>query len=64
VTQPLLTAEQVGERLGIRAGLVRALAHDGSLAYVRIGAKLMRFREQDVEAYVAAHLLTAKPQRR
>ena len=49
---PLLTVEQVAALLAVRPALVRSLAHRGELPYRRVGEKLLRFRPQDVEAYV------------
>ncbi|MEX1243411.1 MAG: helix-turn-helix domain-containing protein [Thermoanaerobaculia bacterium] len=48
----LLTVGQVAARLAVRPALVRVLAHRGELPYRRIGEKLLRFRAEDVEAYV------------
>ncbi len=52
VTAPLLTVEQVAALLAVRPALVRTLAHRGELRYRRVGEKLLRFRPEDVEAYV------------
>ena len=52
MTAPLLTVEQVAERLAVRPALVRVLAHRGELPYRRIGEKLLRFRPEDLEAYI------------
>jgi excisionase family DNA binding protein len=49
---PLLTVEQVAQLLAVRPALVRVLAHRGELPYRRIGEMLLRFRAEDVEAYV------------
>ena len=52
MTAPLLTVEQVAALLAVRPALVRTLAHRGELPYRRIGQKLLRFRPEDVDAYV------------
>lgn len=49
---PLLTVEQVATLLVVRPALVRTLAHRGDLPYRRIGEKLLRFRQEDVETFI------------
>jgi hypothetical protein len=36
------------------------LAHRGDLPFIRVGAKLLRFRGEDVERYISGRLLRPK----
>ncbi len=49
--EPLLTAEQVAQLLGVSESLVYKLRREGRLRAIRIGA-LLRFRPRDVRLYV------------
>jgi excisionase family DNA binding protein len=64
VNAPLLDVAQVAALLHCRPALVRSLAHRGELPYVRVGVKLMRFRPEDVERFVAGHLQPSRPKGR
>lgn len=50
----LLTAEEVGHRLGLSSKSVRRLATAGNLPSVRLGDRMLRFDPDDVEAFIAA----------
>lgn len=47
----LLSVEQLAGYLGKKPAAVRALAHRGSLAYIRCG-RAIRFREDDVARFL------------
>lgn len=51
----LLTPEQVGERLGYTPRYVLRLAREGKLPRVKLGRRSVRFRPDDVRAYIHAH---------
>lgn len=53
--QHLLTAEQVAERLAVRIKRV----YDLPIAQVKLGPRTIRWREADVDAYIAAATTTA-----
>ena len=59
---PLLSLEQVAELLGVSRAWVRdhATRRSPRLPVVRLGGKraVLRFRPQDVEAFIAANLQT------
>lgn len=50
MSQPniLLSSKEVAKRLGVCTETVRRWAKDGTLPYVRIGKRLMRFKLADV----------------
>ena len=61
VTGPLLSAEQAASRLGLaRPRTVLEMARRGELGHVRVG-RLVRFREEDLAAYVAANYVPPRP---
>lgn len=51
----LLTLKEAAAYLAVSPRLVRGVAHDGRLRSVRFG-RLLRFRAEDVEAFVLEHL--------
>lgn len=51
----LLTAEEVAERLEVTPRYVLRLAREGRLPRVKLSHKCVRFRPDDVRAYVHAH---------
>lgn len=53
---PLLTVAQVAEFLSVSESLIYRLASDGEIPCYRIGKGALRFREQDIESYLASHL--------
>jgi excisionase family DNA binding protein len=56
----LLAKEQVGRILGRHPRTVARMAKDGQITAVRIGTRGdVRFRPQDVDAYISAHLVYA-----
>lgn len=59
----LWTVEQVATFLSLKAGTVRAYAERRTLPHVRIGGRL-RFRPEDVEAFVERRWVPAKARRR
>jgi predicted DNA-binding transcriptional regulator AlpA len=58
VTMPrLLTAEQVRDRFGVRnVATVYRWAASGKLRRVVLSARSIRFRPEDVEAFITEHL--------
>jgi excisionase family DNA binding protein len=62
----LLCMKDVAQILGVSEQLVKRLVRKGKLVSVRVGEKLIRFRRQDLQAYiqqqraVAAQALTEK----
>jgi excisionase family DNA binding protein len=56
----LISPEQVREQLGLKSVVtVYRMVADGRLPAVRISAKALRFRQEDVDAFVEKHLTTA-----
>jgi excisionase family DNA binding protein len=53
-TKVLLTDREVAARLQCTPWLVWRLTKDGELRSIKVG-RLRRYREEDVEAYLAAH---------
>jgi excisionase family DNA binding protein len=56
----LITAPEAAERLGCTDKMIRKMARDGRLPYVKVGA-LLRFRPVDVESFIEANLMVAAP---
>lgn len=52
----LLTVNEVAAQLGVKPGFVRDKAAKGELKAVRLSSQVLRFRESDVEALIAAHI--------
>ena len=52
--EALLTEEQAAERLGVSPGTLRVWRCKGryGLPYVRLGAKSIRYRPEDVEQFI------------
>jgi len=50
----LLTAKQTAARLGISQSLVYRLKDDGQIPFYKIGRGAVRFKEEDVERYLAS----------
>ena len=59
-----MTVAEVAGLLRVRPATIRSLAHQGHLAYFRIGQKAMRFRPEDVEAYASRRHFPARVERR
>lgn len=51
----LLTPDDVARKLAKPRSFVMALARSGALAYVAVGRRDRRFREEDVETYIELH---------
>lgn len=49
-------AEWVADRLGVTADTVRTMARRKDISHVRVGRRI-RFTEQNVEDYIAAHTI-------
>lgn len=58
----LLTLENVVDRLSVSIRYVRELRSSGALPVVRLGAKCLRVRPEDLEALVQARMV--RPGRR
>ena len=52
-TDPLLTIDDVAQRLNVGERFVRRLVAERRIGYLKVGAKV-RFTRDDVEAFVAA----------
>jgi excisionase family DNA binding protein len=50
----LLSADEVGELLGVPRTLVYTLARRGELPTVHVGERYVRFREEALESWIAA----------
>lgn len=48
----LLTRDEVAQQLGVSRAWVSARVKDGTLPFLRLGPKLLRFRPSDLDAYV------------
>lgn len=57
VIEPLLDAPAVGQILGRHERTVRRMAEVGELKSVRLGRRNVRFRPEDVRAYIESHLV-------
>lgn len=51
--QPLLNVQQVAEKLGVRPSTIYQWVHAEFIPHVKL-RNLVRFREEDVEAWVAS----------
>lgn len=49
----LLTYKNVAELLGLSVISVKELRRNGSLPYVRISERVIRFREEDIQQFIA-----------
>lgn len=56
MSEQLRTAKYVALLLDCGVDHVYVLARTGQLAAVRAGHKFLRFRDEDIDAYIAAHL--------
>ena len=52
IARGLLTAERAGERLGISARKMLALAKAGEITRYKFGHKTIRFKLSDVESFI------------
>jgi len=50
--QPLLTEEEVADRLKVKKNVVRGLREREEIKHVRIAANRVRYTEEDLEAYL------------
>jgi excisionase family DNA binding protein len=48
-----LTAEEVADRLGVHRVTVYRWAREGALTAVKLGHRVVRFRPDDVDAFIA-----------
>ncbi len=55
----LLTAEAVAKVLGRHPGTVLRMAREGELPHVFLGGHGIRFREEDLEAFIAGRVRNA-----
>lgn len=49
----LLTYKDVAELLGLSVIAVKELRRNGSLQYVRVSERVIRFREEDIQKFVS-----------
>ena len=54
----LLDEKGAVEFLGISPGMMRKLRLDGRVAYIRIGSRLVRYRKEDLIAFVETSATT------
>ncbi len=55
-TTELLDERQAAAALGAKAGTLRVWRTKGrGPAYVRFSSKMVRYRREDIDAYIAAH---------
>lgn len=48
----VFTFEDVAERLQVSVGTVKRLVREGRLPYRRVGDRMVRFTQQDVDEYL------------
>lgn len=51
----LLTYTEVAEILGLSVVAVKELRRNGSLPYVRVSERVIRFREEDIQKFISDH---------
>ena len=49
----LLTYTEVAEILGLSVVAVKELRRNGSLQYVRVSERVIRFREEDIQKFIS-----------
>lgn len=59
--EQLLRIENVAELLQLRPSGVRALIYRGSLPYIRLSGRILRFRLHDIENYLRLKTVPANP---
>lgn len=57
-TNHLIPAADAAERLGCTEKMIRKMAWDGRLPFVKVGS-LLRFRPEDLESFIEAHFTAA-----
>jgi len=57
-TNHLIPAADAAERLGCTDKMIRKMAGDGRLPYVKVGS-LLRFRPEDLESFIEANFTAA-----
>lgn len=56
-----LTRQQAAERLAVSLRTLDGIIQRGGLPAYRVGTKLIRLRDSDIEAYMAGRLVTPAP---
>ena len=51
----LLTYTEVAEILGLSVVAVKELRRNGSIPYVRVSERVIRFREEDIQKFISDH---------
>ena len=59
-----ITRQQAADRLSVSLRTLDGIIQRGSLPAYRIGPKLVRIDEKELEEYVAKHLVSPEPARR
>jgi excisionase family DNA binding protein len=54
VTEALLSVREAAVRLAVSEDTVRRMARGGKLSRVRVGERLVRYRESEVQALIGA----------
>ena len=57
-----ITRQQAADKLSIGLRTLDGLIARGVLPAYRVGAKLVRLKESDIDAYMAGHLVAPEPQ--
>ena len=57
----LLTRKEAAERLTVSLRTLDGLIARGQIPAYRIGPKAVRLKSEDLEAYIAGHVVYAKP---
>ncbi len=53
----LLTKRQAANRLGVSSRTVEKWQQEGKLSFIKISATCVRFREEDIERFIAERLV-------
>jgi excisionase family DNA binding protein len=55
IAEPLLNKAEVARRTGFCERTVNSLMARGELPFIKLGPRTVRFRPEDVEAYITQH---------
>ena len=57
----LMTRAEVADALGVSPGSITKAATTGALTAIRLGHRTVRFRPEDVDAFLASQIQTTTP---